>query len=471
MSFEWPVKKLKDLSIKITKGSTPTARDGGFSESGINFIKAESVTLDGRINTNTFQFVRPEIYEKYARSKLEEEDILFSMAGMALGKVAIVQSNHLPANTNQALAVIRLNKEIVIPKYIYYFLRQRSVVHFVNNAISQSAQPNINLEQIGSLEIAVPPKNEQIKISNTLDLLDRKIDSATQINQTLEAMAQAIFKSWFVDFDPVRAKADVIKQGGSASDATLAAMQVISGKTAEQIQAFAQTHPEDYQQLHTTASLFPSAFQESELGEIPEGWEVKRTEEISEVRDGTHDSPKRCKTGFPLITSKHISDGKISTEEAYLISEEDYKKVNMRSKVDTNDILLTMIGTVGNAALVMDEEIRFAIKNIGLFKTSNNPKFSIFVFLSLKSENLQSHIFSRLAGTTQKYISLGELRKIQVVTPNNYILKSFNDLVSPFFACIKNGISSRQNLEKIRDSLLPKLLSGEIDVSQLTLEE
>src|SRR5690606_20775408 len=199
MTADWSTSTLSELSLRITKGTTPTKSDGGFVSTGINFIKSESVSQDGRIDSSSFAFVDKPVYQKYKRSQLAENDILFSMAGVALGKVGLVKAEHLPANINQALALIRLNQLRVFPRYVYYFLRQRSVLHFVNNATSQSAQPNINLKQIGDLEILYPSLSEQQRIADNLGELDRKIDLNHQINQTLEQMAQAIFKSWFVD--------------------------------------------------------------------------------------------------------------------------------------------------------------------------------------------------------------------------------------------------------------------------------
>src|SRR5690606_29112217 len=134
--------------------------------------------------------------------------------------------------------------------------------------------------------VVIPDPETLEQVENIWVNLSRKITLLSSINQTLEEMAQAIFKSWFVDFDPVKAKAQVIAQGGSEQDANLAAMQIISGKTRDQLAALEHTHPEQYTQLHTTARLFPSAFVDSELGEIPEGWEVASLGEYVSIKRG-----------------------------------------------------------------------------------------------------------------------------------------------------------------------------------------
>ena len=203
MGSKFPLVKLKDISLKITKGSTPTQKDGGFSNDGIHFIKAESASYDGVLDESKFVFVTEEVHAKYKRSQLAEKDILFSMAGAFLGKTGFIEKKHLPANTNQALALIRIDYNLANPKYVLYCLQQRRIVHFVNNSSSQSAQPNINLQQIGDLDIEFPDRETQDSIVNILESVDKKTSVNKQTNQTLEQMAQTLFKSWFVDFDPV----------------------------------------------------------------------------------------------------------------------------------------------------------------------------------------------------------------------------------------------------------------------------
>jgi type I restriction enzyme S subunit len=146
------------------------------------------------------------------------------------------------------------------------------------------------------------------------------------------------------------------------------------------------------------------------------GWKTTSAEEYCiKVADGTHDSPKPNDFGQYLITSKHITGGKINLSNAYLISEEDFKKINLRSKVDKWDVLLTMIGTVGEVALV-DHEPMFAIKNIGLFKCGNEIKAKWLKYYLQGAEG-QSQIQSQLSGTTQEYITLNNLRKLTIAVP------------------------------------------------------
>ena len=189
--------------------------------------------------------------------------------------------------------------------------------------------------------------------------------------------------------------------------------------------------------------------------------------EVIDVRDGTHDSPKPLEEGYPLVTSKYLLPFGVDVISPNKISEPDYNKVNERSKVNTNDILFSMIGTVGLVSLIIEEEINFAIKNVGLFKTSNCPQYKYYLLCYLKSKNTTQHIEKHLAGSTQKYISLTELRKMPITIPNAVDINKFNDLVTPLFTLIIENVKENKVLTTIRDSLLPKLISGELSVSNI----
>jgi type I restriction enzyme S subunit len=188
--------------------------------------------------------------------------------------------------------------------------------------------------------------------------------------------------------------------------------------------------------------------------------------EIIDVRDGTHESPKPVDNGLPLVTSKHLLSYGVDSISPNRISEADFDKINERSKVDTYDILISMIGTVGLISLVIEDNISFAIKNVGLFKTSQKKDWVYFILCHLRSPAIKQHIDMRLAGSTQKYISLGELRQIPVTIPAETELKKFDDTVRPIFEEIIVLTKANYQLAAIRDTLLPKLMSGELEVEE-----
>lgn len=190
---------------------------------------------------------------------------------------------------------------------------------------------------------------------------------------------------------------------------------------------------------------------------------------VIEVRDGTHDSPKPKENGFPLVTSKHLLPFGVDLTSCNLISQADYNKINERSAVDTYDILLSMIGTVGLVSLVIENPVTYAIKNVGLFKTSKRPELYAFILAYLKSKKTMQHIEKTLAGSTQKYISLGELRKMPIILPTVEQLSNYNEIANPLIKQIITLTNENKTLNMLRDSILPKLMSGEIDVSAIDI--
>ena len=187
--------------------------------------------------------------------------------------------------------------------------------------------------------------------------------------------------------------------------------------------------------------------------------------ELIDVRDGTHDSPKPVEHGFPLVTSKHLLPYGLDLASPNRISKADFDKVNERSKVDRHDILISMIGTIGLISLVTERKINFAIKNVGLFKTSQSEDWIYFVLCFLRSPEIKNHIDMRLAGSTQKYISLGELRQLPLVKPDSVKLRDFNDSVRTLFEKITLNTEESTRLTVLRDTLLPRLMSGELSVA------
>ena len=190
---------------------------------------------------------------------------------------------------------------------------------------------------------------------------------------------------------------------------------------------------------------------------------------IIDVRDGTHDSPKVQTTGYYLITSKHLLSFGVDKASANHISKADFDKINERSLVETKDILMSMIGTIGLISYIPYEVIDFAIKNVALFKTSHTPELAYYFLCYLKSERTLQHIEKCLAGSTQKYISLGELRKMPIYSPTADEIREFNCLVKPMFEEIVSRTYENTLLAEMRDTLLPKLMSGELDVSGIDL--
>lgn len=338
-------------------------------------------------------------------------------------------------------------------RYTFYLLSSIGLEHM--NA--DSAVPGLNRDAAHSRTVLIPPLTEQKAIAHILGSLDDKIELNRRMNETLEALAQALFKSWFVDFDPVIDNA--LATGNEIPEELKERADI-----REALGDARKPMPEEIQ------NLFPSEFEHTEeMGWIPMGWRVSESGKLFDVRDGTHDSPKQVASGKYLITSRHITGNTIDFSKAYLISDADFEQVNKRSKVDRYDILLTMIGTVGVPFLVLEDEINFAIKNIGLFKTCINRSLSVFFYLHLKTVFMTQFLESRMAGTTQKYLTLGILRKLPLLEFSPKLFELFGKEALPIFDRIHFNNENSRHLRILRDTLLPQLLSGEIRIPEADL--
>ncbi len=416
---EWNNEKLGNVCTKIGSGSTPTGGANVYKNYGCSLIRSQNV-IDFAFSNDGLVFIDDIQAKKLNGVTIEKGDVLLNITGDSVARSCIVPDNVLPARVNQHVSIIRTNKNIAINKFVFYFIQyiKPFLLSIGSNGGTRNALTKVMIEQ---LDIPLPPLPEQRSIADTLSCLDDMIELNNRTNKVLEEMAQAIFKRWFIDFEFPDENGNPYKSSGGTME-------------------------------------------ESELGVIPVGWEKKILIDIIDIRDGTHDSPKPTENGYPLITSKHLCAYGVKFEDTYSISENDYNKINQRSVVEPYDILISMIGTVGNISYIMYDEINFAIKNVGLFKTSAKRELSEFILMYLKSDFVTNHIYSHLAGSTQKYISLTELRNLPLFLPDKQLLNDFKLLSEPIFRLIKQNENEISNLMKIRDSLLPKLMSGEIRV-------
>ena len=194
-----------------------------------------------------------------------------------------------------------------------------------------------------------------------------------------------------------------------------------------------------------------------------EDWEVVRLGDVCDVRDGTHESPKPTTEGKILITSKNLKGGKIDFLDSYHISLEDFEAINKRSKVEKYDILMSMIGTVGEVAFV-DIEPNFAIKNVVLFKMDGNEKFSKFLFFFFQSSIGKKHILGSLSGSTQKYITLDFLRNLQIPLPPFTEQEKIAEILSEVDNEIILLEQKLESLKSQKKGLMQNLLNGKVRV-------
>ncbi len=399
--------KLKDVATILTgfpfKGNK-------YSDKGIRVLRGENVTI-GNLRWDTIKCWN-EPFQQTEKYSLKSGDIVIGMDGSRVGKNrAQIRNEELPLLLAQRVACVR-NNGLSNQDYLAHIIKSKPFEDYVSAVQTGTSIPHISQKQIEDFGLNLPPLPTQRRIASILSSLDEKIELNRQTNKTLETITQALFKEWFVDFN-------------------------FPGSTGEMM--------------------------DSELGEIPKGWKVSNISDLIDVRDGTHDSPKSTNTGKRLVTSKHLrEDGTIDFESANYISEKDFNAINKRSKVDYLDIVYSMIGTIGNILIVGQQVVDFAIKNIGLFKTSQSPELAMFLNSHLRTEFSKRYFLERHSGSTQQYVTLKTLRDLPVIVPSIEVLISYNRIAFPIFQILQNKNDEIQILTQLRDTLLPNLMRGEI---------
>ena len=388
---EWKEYKLGEL-IKTNVKSI--GRDYPYSK--ILYLDTGSITCN---NIDSFQEFELDKAPSRAKRLVKQDDIIYSSVRpnqLHYGYITNPQDNLV---VSTGFVTITCNKDLLCPKFLYYFLIQSQITEYLHSVAeaSTSAYPSLKPSDIEALDIEIPPLDTQRRIASILSSLDDKIDLLHRENATLEQMAETMFRQWFVE-------------------------------------------------------------------ESKEEWEEVLITELFEVKDGTHDSPKPQEYGHKLITSKYIHNNSIDLNEAYNISDTDFTNINKRSKVDTNDILFSMIGTIGLIYLEQNEIIDYAIKNVGLIKTSQNPNWKYFVYLWFKSELGLEWIHENKTGSTQEYISLNSLRSIKFRIKDLKQVQEFDQTVNIYFEKLRTNKQQIRTLIQTRDGLLPRLMSGEIKI-------
>lgn len=355
--------------------------------------------------------------------------VVIGRSGASFGQVHFSQRDYWPHNTCLYVTDFHGND----PSFAYYFLGSINFARYN----SGSAQPSLNRNFIYPIEISVPSPDTQRGIAKVLGTLDDKIELNRRMNETLEAMARAIFQSWFVDFDPVRAKA--------------------SGESADSICHRLGLTPE-------LLALFPDIFQDSELGEIPLGWSISTIGTLANVTGGSTPNtkePKYWEGGIhywatPKDLSRLSSPVLLGTERK--VSDEGLAQVGS-GLLEPGAVLLSSRAPIGYLAI---NEVPVAV-NQGFIALKPSQGVSKY-FLLYWAEWAHDEIVSRANGSTFLEISKANFRPIPVVRPPDELFAKFDQNIEPLYKRIVSNEQETLLLIAQRDSLMPKLLSGEIRV-------
>ena len=349
--------------------------------------------------------------------------------------------------------------EVLDPRFLYYLISDQKFIDYSDKTSKGAKMPRGDKSAILNYKIYLPALSIQKRISQILSDLDDKIHLNNQINQTLESIAQAIFKSWFVDFEPVRAKITAKLEG---ADPEIAAMCVISGKSEAELEQMVE---EDFAELRATAALFPDELIESELGEVPKGWEVSTVGDQIQTAGGATPSTKNVEFWdngtHHWTTPKDLSNltDKILLNTDRKITNAGLKKISS-GLLPKDTVLMSSRAPVGYLALA---KIEVAI-NQGYIAILPNTKYSAEYLIQWCEANM-AEIKGRASGTTFQEISKKNFREINFICPDEKIVASYTKTVRTLYDEIALKAKESQCLVDIRDTLLPKLLSGELDVS------
>ncbi|MDG2655579.1 restriction endonuclease subunit S [Vibrio ponticus] len=398
--------------------------------SGVPLITAKVIKNGEILEPN--EFIAPENYDSWMVRGLPKTGDVVLTVEAPLGQVAQLEDSYVALA--QRVVTLRGKKGVLDNTYLKYLLMSSQMQSALDGRSSGSTVKGIKQSELRKLELELPDINVQEKIATILGSLDGKIAINKSMNQTLEKIAQRIFKSWFIDFDPVRANKEGVAFDG----------------LSPQIQA-----------------LFPSEFEESELGMIPKTWGV------SSLSERVNINPKRTlKKG---IVTHHI-DMKALPTSSMSISEVAEKEFKSGTKFQNHDTLLARItpclenGKTAYVNCIPENEIAWGSTEFIVM----NPKLKFFreyVYLLARTEELRAYAIKNMTGTSGRQRVSGALvGEYLIVNPSDSIVEEFHRIAEPLFSKIAENTKSTVVLEKIRDRLLPKLISGQITVGEAQKE-
>ena len=388
------------------------------------------------IPTDELEYVPDHIFPKIKNYIVNTNDVIVSIVG-TIGLVSIITEKLNNASQTENCAKLS-GLDRIDAEYLYYFLISEIGQAELQKATVGAVQPKLPLYGLENVSIDWKTRTEREEIVKQLNSLDNKIQLNTQINQTLEQIAQALFKSWFVDFDPVRAKVQALLDGLSLEQAELAAMQTISGKTPEELTALSQTQPERYAELAETAKAFPCEMMEVDGVEVPKGWEVKRIDEVIQ----------KIPVGKKYSSKTAFSEGLVPILDQGRSGVIGYHNDKPGIKASIEDPIIVFANHTCYMRLISYDFS--AIQNVFAFKGKECNLYWLYLATLGKQE------FVEYKGHFPDFLIK------EIIVPPEELTELFGKYVKESFSKIFINDRENSNLAKIRDLLLPKLLNGGI---------
>lgn len=400
---------------------------GSHTSDGVPIIRVNNIR-NGRIDTSDVMRVEADIESKFQRSRLRGGEVLLTLVG-TLGEVAIVPDELRDWNVARAVGVIPVRKDPG-SLWVSICLRSSFIQHCIRTWATTTVQATFNLRDLAKLPIPIPPKETREAIARILGALEDKIELNRRMNATLEAMARALFQSWFVDFDPVRAKLD--------------------GRQPPNLDP-------------ATAALFPASFQDSELGHIPEGWTAGKLGDIASNPRRTL-QPSEIAPNTPYIALEHMPRRCIALGDW----DESADVASGKSAFNKGEILFGKLRPyfhkVGVAPIggVCSTDI--------LVLTPKSKDWFGFLLGHASSDELVQFTDLASTGTKMPRTNWGDINFFRVALPPKALAASFSKQIEPMVERITANLHQSRTLATLRDTLLPKLLSGAIQVDTQKVE-
>ena len=405
--MEW---KLSELSVDGKGHYGIGAPAIPYDKNKPTYLRITDINDDGTINFLDLKSVDDEDSNKYL---LKENDIVFARTGNSTGRSYFYQKEHGDFVYAGFLIKFSIDPQKVNPKILKYYTHSQEYYNWVKSFDTGGTRGNINAKTFGDMPISLPKRCVQDKIVGILSALDAKIENNNKINANLEAQAEALFKSWFVDFTPFK----------------------------------------------------DQPFVDSELGPIPQGWKVGKLGDYCEVKSGyAFKSSWWTNKGYKIIKIKNISEnGDINLNDCSCVLPENCDKAK-NFIANTGDIVIAMTGaTIGKFNIIPKIDEKFYInQRVGKFFLGEKPIEKVpYIYCFLKQENISTQIIQKGQGSAQPNISGADIESIPMLTPMSIILK-YNKMCQPLFEKILSNRLESKKLSALRDTLLPKLMSGEI---------
>ena len=402
--MSWAKEKIGQVATVVTKGTTPTTYGMPFTESGVNFVKAEALNGDCTLDRAGFTCVAESTHEKLGRSILEEGDVLLTIAGAQVGRCGIVREEHLPANTNQAVGIIRLDREQANPKFVYYHFKNPRTFQMCQGIGGQAAQPNINLTVLKGFELPLPEVRTQEAVVEILSAYDDLIENNRRRIALLEQAARMLYREWFIHL------------------------------------------------------RFPGHEHAKITNGLPEGWERQKLVDVvdlvkdnvlpanfaeDEIHIGLEHIPRRSFTLADWEPAKDLASGKTRFAEGDILFckiRPYFHKVGfaLRSGLASSDAIVWRVKDPSDWPMVV-------------CATSSDH------FVAVASKTVKE-------GSKMPRADLKVLHGYALLKPPEGLLGIFNDTVLPITQQCKALALANRALAEARDLLLPRLMNGEIAV-------